>query len=298
MYCKKCNIVVHGNAQSTCPACNGPTEQTPKLSYAESENAIGWQKYKEVTLKARAPEPTPQPVLNQNPKYGSIYKILIVFLLVVIAGAAGYYFSLKEDEQKKLSFDLFKNVIPLRVPEAQIDNKYQALKPTVQAQKSADGRQPEPDKKDASQPMADPASLLASQRAALPASREVKPRAKIKENKPAEPAQVVALIEEKHAQLPVEEKKVVAPPQQKAAVKTTMYYISVASCKIKENADAAIKDLQKKGYEPAVDTITVEDTTWYRVTLGSFKTKGEAQNYARELHSRENIKGFVVKKKY
>jgi hypothetical protein len=55
--------------------------------------------------------------------------------------------------------------------------------------------------------------------------------------------------------------------------------------------------LQKKGYEPAGDTITLKDTTWYRVTLWHFQTQGEAQNYAKELQSKENIKGFVVKKK-
>jgi cell division protein FtsN len=41
----------------------------------------------------------------------------------------------------------------------------------------------------------------------------------------------------------------------------------------------------------------MKDTTWYRVTLGHFQTKDEAQNYARELQSKENIKGLVVKKK-
>ena len=76
-----------------------------------------------------------------------------------------------------------------------------------------------------------------------------------------------------------------------------MYCVNVALCKLKESADVVIKDLQKKGYEPAVDTITVKDTPWYRVTLGHFQTQGEAQNYARELQSKENIKGFVVKKK-
>jgi cell division septation protein DedD len=76
-----------------------------------------------------------------------------------------------------------------------------------------------------------------------------------------------------------------------------MYCVNVAACKLKESADVVIKGLQKKGYEPAVDTITVKNTTWYQVTLGHFQTQGEAQNYARELQSKENIKGYVVKKK-
>jgi len=351
MYCKKCNIVVHGAAQGICPICNHPIEDTPEFSHAESGNAIDWQKLKDLisdidttskltekhetgkeqearfgpgkalsaedtrlqniaavsagrveksasdfthtkdilekTLKEFDPEPALQPVLNQNPKYGVMNNIFIFFALLIVAGvAAAYYFYFKEPEPAK------------RVSQAQTDKKNQILKPTVQAQKSADGRQPEPDKKDASQLMAEPAALSASQTTAQPALKAGTPSPAIKENKPEVSTPAVAPIKEKQAQLPAEEKKVIAPHQQKAAVKTTMYCINVASCKLKESADAVIQNLQEKGYEPAVDTIAVKDITWYRVTLGHFQTQGEAQNYARELQGKENIKGFVVKKKY
>jgi cell division septation protein DedD len=247
----------------------------------------------EITLKAFAPEPTPQPVVHQTPKYRALYK-LIVILVVILAGAAGYYFSFKEPEPAKLSFVLPKKIAPLRVPQAQTDKKTQVPKLTVQTQKAADDRQIEAGKKDASQPMAEKASLPASQMAAPPTHKKGTPSPAIKENKPAEPAPAVAPIEEKPAQPP---KKVIAPPQQEAAVNAPPYCVNVSLCKLKESADVVIKDLQKKGYAPAVDTITVKDTPWYRVTLGHFQTQGEAENYARELQSRENIKGFVVKKK-
>lgn len=250
------------------------------------------------TLKEFDPEPTPRPVLKQNSKYGAIYKIFIVFAVLIIVDAAAYYFSFKKPEPAKREFVLPPKTAPQRVPQAQTNKKNRILKPTVQAQKAADDRQPEPGKKDASQPMAEPASLPAYQATAPPAHKEGAPSPAIKENKPAEPAPAVAPIEEKQAQLPAEEQKVIVPPQQKAAGSATMYCVNVASCKTKESADVVIKDLQKKGYEPAVDSVTVKDTTWYRVTLGHFQTQGEAQNYARELQSKENIKGFVVKKKY
>ena len=233
----------------------------------------------DITVKEFAPEPTPQPVLNQKPKYGALYKILIVFLVVIIAVAAKYCFSFKEPEPAKRSFVLPTNRASLMVPQDQTDKKNRVLESTVEAHKSAAGRQPEPDKKDASQLMAAPASLPASQTAAPPAHKEGTSSPAIKENKPAD------------------EKKVVAPPQQEAAGNPTMYCVNVASFKLRENADVAIKDLQKKGYEPAGDTIMVKDTAWYRVTLGHFQTQGEAQNYARELQRKENINGFVVKKK-
>ena len=239
---------------------------------------------------------SPQPVLNQTPKYGALY-IIIVFLLVLIANAAGYYFSFIQHEHAKRSSVVPQKIAPLRVPQAEIDKNIQFLKPAVQVQKAADVRQTESGNNDVSLPIAKPASLPASQTAAPPAHKEGTSSAAIKESKPAEPAPTVASVEDKPAQPPVEEKEVIAPSQQEAAVNATMYYVNVASCKFKENADLAIKDLQKKGYEPAVDTITMKDTTWYRVTLGHFQTKGEAENYARELQSRENIKGLVVKKK-
>ena len=249
----------------------------------------------EITLKAFAPEPTPQPVLNQTPKYAALYK-LIVFLAVIIAGAAGYYFSFnkEEPEQAKRSFDLFKKIAPQGIPQAQIDKNNQALKPTVQVQKAADGRQTEPGKKAAFQPKAAPALLPASQTETPPVHKERTSFPAIKENKPAEPAPAVAPIKEKLAQ---PTKKVIAPPQKESAVNAPQYCVNVALCKLKESADVVIKDLQKKGYEPAVDTITVKDTPWYRVTLGHFQTQDEAENYARELQSKENIKGLVVKKK-
>ena len=237
----------------------------------------------EITLKAFAPEPTPQPVLNQTPKYAALYK-LIVFLVVIIAGAVGYYFSFnkEEPEQAKRSFDLFKKIAPQGIPQAQIDKNNQALKPTVQVQKAA------------FQPKAAPALLPASQTETPPVHKERTSFPAIKENKPAEPAPAVAPIKEKLAQ---PTKKVIAPPQKESAVNAPQYCVNVALCKLKESADVVIKDLKKKGYEPAVDTITVKDTPWYRVTLGPFKTQDEAENYARELQRKENIKGVVVKKK-
>ncbi len=170
MYCKKCNIEVHGDAHGICPICNGPLDQTSELFHAESGNAIDWQKLKDLisdidapakltekletekeqeapldlekafsaedtnlqniaavsakrveksandfthtkeildkTLKEFDPEPTPQPVLNQNPKYGAMYNIFIVLGVLILAGAAAYYFFFKEPEPAKQSFVL------------------------------------------------------------------------------------------------------------------------------------------------------------------------------------------------
>ncbi len=247
--------------------------------------------------KKFALESTPQPVVNQNPKYRALYKIFIVFLVAIIAGAAGYYFSFKEPEQAKRSFVLPKKIAPLRKPQAQLDKIIQVPKQTVQVQNAADERQTESGKRDTSQIMGEPAPLPASQTAAPPAHNEGTSSPVIKDSKPAESGPAVAPAKEKPAHALAEEKKVIAPSQQEAVVNAAMYCVNVASCKLKESADEVIKDLQKKGYEPAVDSIVVKGTTWYRVTLGHFKTQGEAQSYAMELQSKEHIKGLVLKKK-
>jgi cell division septation protein DedD len=255
----------------------------------------------DISVKEFAPEQTSQPVMHKNPGYEVLYKILIVFLVVFLVGEVGYYlyyFLIKERAQaKQWSFVLPTKIVPLRVPQEEIDKKIRVPITGVQIQKATDNGQTELGKKDASHPAAAPALLPGSQTAAPPAHKEGTPSQAIKENKHVEPAPAVAPIGEKPAQPPAEEKRVIAPPQQEASVNATMYCVNVASCKFKESADAVIKDLQKKGYESASDTITVKDTTWYRVTLGHFQTQGEARNYARELQSRENIKGLVVKKK-
>jgi cell division septation protein DedD len=247
------------------------------------------------TLKAFDPESAPQPVLNQYPKHRARYKILIVFLIVLAAGAAGYYFLLKEPVNAKRSFVLPKKVAPLRLPQAHADKNIRVSMPSVQILKVADTRQTEPVKKGAPQPGIEPAALPASQAAAPPAHNTSSPA--LKEIKPSEPTPAVAPVRENHAQSAAEEKKVIAPPQQEAAANSTVYCVNVASCKLKESADVIIRKLQKKGYAPAADTITVNDTIWYRVTLGHFQTSGEARNFARELQSKENIKGLVVIKK-
>jgi hypothetical protein len=322
MYCKKCAIEVHGGAQSICPICNGPLDETATLFHPESGNVTDKQKLhalisnidatvkqsleikdsaggrkkaphdlmlravqkakadtetekletekeqeapfdlekalstedthlqniaavsaesveksasefthtKDIldkTLEEFVPEPAQQPVLNQNQMSGPLYKILIVFLVVIIAGATGYYLFFKEPEYAKRSFVLPRKIATLRVPQDQIDKKIEVPKQTVQVQKATDDRQTEPGKKDASQPMAETSPLTASA-----AYKGGTPPSVTRENKPI--------------QRPAEEKKIVVPPQQETSVHAMIYCVNVGSFKLKENAAVVIKDLQKK----------------------------------------------------
>jgi hypothetical protein len=239
----------------------------------------------DTTFKELAAEPDPKPVARQKTKYGALYKILIVFVVVIIANAAGYYFSFKQQEQEKESFELFKKTAPAKIPQAQIDKKSHIIKPTVQEQKTADNKGTEPGRKEASQKAVPSADKKGT---AFPA---------IRETETAEPAPAAALIDAKPVHPTLEEKKANPSFRKEAIINGTMYCVNVALCKLKESADVVIKDLQRKGYEPAGDTITVNGTIWYRVTLGNFQTQREAQDYAKEVQRKENIDGFVVKKK-
>ena len=240
----------------------------------------------DTTLKELAIEPAPQPAARQKTKYGALYKIFIVFVVVIIANAAGYYFSSKQQEQAKQSFVLFKKAAPTRIPQTQIDKKSHIIKPTVRDQKKAAANKgTEPGRKEASQAAVPPADEKGT---AFPA---------IRETKTAEPAPAAALIDTKPVYPPLEEKKASASSQQEATSTGTMYSVNVALCKFKKSADVVIRDFKRKGYEPVGDTITVNGTTWHRVTVGNFQTQSEAQKYAKELQSKENTDGFVVKKK-
>ena len=271
-----------------------PSQNTEEVSAEGAEKSASHSTHQkdipDIPSKEFAPESTPSPAMKQPPKFGALY-ISIVFLAVIIAGTAGYYFSFKKSAQTKLSFVLPRKIAPLRIPATPIDKKNQALKLTVQTQKAVDDRQAEPTKKDLSQPVAEKAPSPASRVTAPPAHTASTAG---KETKPVQPAPAVALVEKKPAQT---SKKVSAPLQKKALDTAPQYCVNVSLCKMKESADVVVRDLQKKGFEPAVDTITVKNTPWYRVTLGHFKTQDEAQNYAGELQRKGKIDGFVVKKK-
>jgi len=75
------------------------------------------------------------------------------------------------------------------------------------------------------------------------------------------------------------------------------YTVNVGSFKLKSSVDGVMKNLSKKGYDPAVETVTLNDgNTWYRVTVGQFKTRDEAARFSQELN-KEKLETMVVKKK-
>jgi len=76
------------------------------------------------------------------------------------------------------------------------------------------------------------------------------------------------------------------------------YSIRVGSFKSKENVDRLWNRLKQNGYEPSLEIVILSDnSTWYRVTAGQFKTQEEAARSAKNLEDKEKIKTMIVEMK-
>lgn len=61
------------------------------------------------------------------------------------------------------------------------------------------------------------------------------------------------------------------------------------------NSVEAFKDtLTKKGYHPLIEKTTVEGKTWYRVYVGRYSSKEEAQRHASEVKSKLGLEKVLV----
>jgi cell division septation protein DedD len=126
------------------------------------------------------------------------------------------------------------------------------------------------------------------------------------QDKPAPAVEAVSPVvsgvtrEQLPEQKPTEQpsQKASEPPKMATIVPTGFYAVNVGSFKLKESIEGVVKNLKKKGYAPAVETVTLNDSsTWYRVTVGQFKTREEAARFAKELEDKEKLKTMVVKRK-
>jgi cell division septation protein DedD len=103
---------------------------------------------------------------------------------------------------------------------------------------------------------------------------------------------------QKDAKPPEADQKALEPPKMTKAVVAGFYCVNVGSFKLQDSTERVCGDLKKQGYEPTVETVTLNDgNTWYRVTVGNFATRDEAAQFGRELESKTSIKSMIVKKK-
>ena len=94
----------------------------------------------------------------------------------------------------------------------------------------------------------------------------------------------------------VEEPKILAVPEQKLSVGG--YTVNVGSFRERVWAVQLIKELEGKGYRAFIEeTVIPKKGTWYRVAVGQFPSRREAQSFAQELKEREGKNSFVRKLK-
>ncbi len=90
--------------------------------------------------------------------------------------------------------------------------------------------------------------------------------------------------------------------KKKDATPTTMipgnesHALLVASLRSQENAQKLVQRLRAKGYDPQMETLDKPDSgRWYRVIVGSFHSREDAQRFAAEFNKRENAQGMVIR---
>jgi septal ring-binding cell division protein DamX len=324
MHCKKCDLEVTDSDDAVCPLCNTPLEENDqdsqkelsdklyedqelrelissiaetvkksqgkdhKITEVAEENTFDLEKAlsdeeKPLSLedfsaaaqrneyeKKKASLESVLPTYDQStgiPEHAqrkiSIKNMFAVSVVVfAIAGSviAAYVLSLKEPQIAKETVTMPETVQPS--PKNQV-----AATPEISGQPAQI--------KDTAGQLQDKAAPPAE--AVVPVASKVE-KEQIPEQKPSE-------------QLP---QKIAEPAKTPAYV----YTVNVGSFKLKSSVDGVMKSLSKKGYAPAVETVTLNDkNTWYRVTVGQFKTREEAARFSKELKDREKLEAIVVKKK-
>ena len=79
---------------------------------------------------------------------------------------------------------------------------------------------------------------------------------------------------------------------------TGRYTVNVGSFRKRVRAERLMKELDEKGYKAFVEEAAIpKKGTWYRVAVGRFPSRGEAQAFARAVKEKEGIDSFVRKLK-
>ena len=92
--------------------------------------------------------------------------------------------------------------------------------------------------------------------------------------------------------------KAKAPATPEGNLQAGRYTVNVASFRDKRNTDRLMKELEEKGYEVFVEKADIpQKGVLYRVAVGRFPSRRQAQAFARGLKERDGINSFVRKLK-
>jgi cell division protein FtsN len=74
------------------------------------------------------------------------------------------------------------------------------------------------------------------------------------------------------------------------------FTVQVASYPESAEAKARAEDLAKKGFPAYPVEATVKGKTWYRVSIGSFRTAKEASTYRAQLMKQADLRSAIVQR--
>jgi cell division protein FtsN len=217
--------------------------------------------------KGAAPDAVQRNEYEKSYKFSikNMFAVSVVVLAVVGSDIAAYFYAIKEPQMAKETVPMPETVLPspqnqlAAPPEINVQSQIQPSDTTMQLQDKTT-----------------PAATVVSPPVAVVTKEQ------IPDQKPTE-------------QIPP---KADESAKMAATVNTGFYTVNVGSFKFKKSVDGVMKKLSKKGYAPAVETVTLNDkNTWYRVTVSQFKTREEAARFARELGEKMKLETMVVKRK-
>jgi cell division septation protein DedD len=250
---------------------------------------------------------------------GNIEIVLLILILVIAAVGALYYYAQKEPQRANQEMPLVTATPPPSVNKAATPLK--TVKPSAQRQETkialqekkkpaAESAVPAVKKTNQETPLTTPTpppsvnKATAPPRAVkLPAQRQETKIALQEKTNSAAVSAVPAVQKTSNGGL-ASEQKTAEPLQKNTAtvaesdktISGSLYSIRVGSFRSKENVDRLFKKLKENGYQPSLEIVILSDnSTWYRVTAGQFKTQEEATRCAKSLEDKEKIKTMIVK---
>jgi cell division septation protein DedD len=196
---------------------------------------------------------------------GNIEIVLLILILVIAAVGALYYYAQKEPQRANQEMPL---VTPTPPPSVnKVATPLKTVKPPAQRKET----------KIALQEKTNPAAV-----SAVPTVQKTNRGGLASEQKTAEPLQ----------------KNTATVADSDKTISGSLYSIRVGSFRSKENVDRLFKKLKENGYQPSLEIVILSDnSTWYRLTAGQFKTQEEATRCAKNLEDKEKIKTMIVKMK-
>jgi len=127
-----------------------------------------------------------------------------------------------------------------------------------------------------------------------PAAKPSATEAKAGADKAVERGKTAAVVPPKEP-APPKDKEKEAPAAAPATPPGPGYAVQVAALNVRSEADAIAKKLASKGYAAYVQTPSDGTPSVYRVRIGTFKTRREAETVAARLQKEEQYKPWVTR---